>query len=332
MAEQNGPRGVGCLGVLVITFLLVVAMLGLAAYGYELQLENIHNSEEETLSEEEIEAIKNSTDPSDAFLDPDLADQWGLEFAWDDLEPIENEDHIINILLIGKDGGEGSRSDTMLLCTINTREKTLVMTSFLRDLYVEIPGWGGHNRLNAAFALNGAKLLNETIRKNFGVQVDHNIEVDFSGFQSVVAVFGGVRVDLTQKEAEYLGGGLVEGSNFLTPEQALRYVRIRKLDSDFGRTDRQRKVMLSLMGAMKDLDYEQLVELMDKVKPLVSTDMTKTDISVYMLEILPILEELEVTTQYIPAPGTYRNEVVDGKSVLVPDLAANIEILRDTLT
>lgn len=326
MAAPNGPRGVGCMGVLMALMLFAMGLLLLASYGYEL-------SPEAPTAPPATQPGETVSVPEDEIRIPEgTGGEWGMEYTWEELDPIEKPSHVFNILLIGKDGGENSRSDSMILCTVNTKARTLVMTSFLRDLYVAIPGWGGHNRLNAAYALGGRELLDKALEQNFGVRVDHNIEVDFSGFESVIAVFGGVRMELTAEEAAYLGDGLTEGSNFLTPAQALRYVRLRKIGSDFGRTERQRKLLLSLMAASKELGYEQLVALKEKLEPLVEDDMSSAQMAVYMLEILPILDELTVTTQYIPAPGAFRRETVDGKDVLVPDLKANYEILRDTLT
>ena len=123
----------------------------------------------------------------------------------------------------------------------------------------------------------------------------------------------------------------LEGSNFLTPEQALAYSRIRYLDSDFGRTNRQRNVLTSLLNSVKNMNTDQMTQLVNKILPMLTTDMTNADITGYMVKILPILPELEITTQHIPASGTYKSCYVRGMAVLVPDLAANRAILQETL-
>lgn len=253
-------------------------------------------------------------------------------------ELIEKGDHIINILLIGQDRQEGqlrTRADTMILCTINTRDKTMVLTSFLRDLYVKIPDWNGDayldNRLNVCYAYGDTGLLNKALKQNFGVQVDHNIVVDFDSFANVVDYFGGVSVYLTKEEAAYMGHGLVEGTNRLHSEQALQFVRIRKLDSDFGRTDRQRRLLQGIYNYVKDMNHTQLMKLARGVLPLVSTDMTNNELAICIGKIQDVLPELTVTSQCIPAAGTYQDVYIREMAVLLPDLDANNAILKETL-
>ena len=86
-----------------------------------------------------------------------------------------------------------------------------------------------------------------------------------------------------------------------------------------------------MLNSVKDLSYDQLVNLVNNILPMITTDMTNADITGYMMEILPVLAELEVTSQRIPADGTYRSAYVRGMAVLVPDLEANAAILRETL-
>ena len=336
--EMSKNRKLGCCGILLLLLLLVASLImGLAAYGYHNVLGKINRVDgaEETLSQAEIDAIENETDPSEE-LAGELEEHDGV--LDEDADLIEKGDHIINILLIGQDrrpGESRARSDSMVLCTIDTQQKTLVMTSFLRDLYVDIPDWKGRtyqdNRLNACYAFGGMGMLDLALEKNFGVQVDHNLEVDFSGFEEIIRIFGGVTINLTKAEANYLGGGLKEGTNFLNPEQALAYSRIRYLDSDFGRTNRQRNVLTALFNSIKTMNSDQLSKLINNILPMITTDMTNADITGYMVKLIPILPELEITTQHIPASGTYKSCYVRGMAVLVPDLEANRAILRETL-
>ena len=332
---EHRKKKVGWCGtILILLLILAFLIVSLAAYAYNNILGKINRVDgtEETLSQEQIDAIENETDPweegyeeHDGVLD-------------ENADLIAQGDHIINILLIGQDRRPGetrARSDSMILCTIDTEKKTLVMTSFLRDLYVDIPDWNGRtyqdNRLNACYAFGGMGMLDLALEKNFGIQVDHNLEVDFSGFSEIINIFGGVTVNLTKAEADYMGQGLKEGSNFLTPDQALVYSRIRYLDSDFGRTNRQRNVLTALFNSIKTMNADQLTQLINKILPMMTTDMTNGDITGYMVKLLPILPELEISTQYIPASGAYKSCYVRGMAVLVPDMEANRAILRDTL-
>ena len=292
---------------------------------------------EETISEEEIQQIVEETDPPELIAG--LEEIPPEEVIMDEpAEIIEKPDHIYNILLIGQDARPGQgrqRSDSMILCTINTEKKTLMMTSFLRDTYVDIPDFRDRtfedNRLNACYAFGGVELLNNAMELNFGIEIDHNIEVDFAGFERIVNTLGGVYIYLTQAEANVVGGGAIEGMNLLNGAQALTYSRIRKLDSDFGRTNRQRTVLLSMFDSIRRLNPDQISSLVNVLLTMVTTDMTNTDIVKYVVEFVPLLPDLQITTQHIPAVGTYTGAMVRGMSVLIPDLEANREILRETL-
>ncbi|MEE1329438.1 MAG: LCP family protein [Oscillospiraceae bacterium] len=292
---------------------------------------------EETISEEEIQQIIEETDPPELIAG--LEEIPPEEVIMDEpAEIIEKPDHIYNILLIGQDArpGEGrQRSDSMILCTINTEKKTLMMTSFLRDTYVDIPDFQDRtfedNRLNACYAFGGVELLNNAMELNFGIEIDHNIEVNFTGFERIVNTLGGVYIYLTQAEANIVGGGAIAGMNLLNGAQALRYSQIRSLDSDFGRTNRQRTVLLSMYDSIRRLNPDQISSLVNVLLTMVTTDMTNTDIVKYVVEFVPLLPDLQITTQHIPAVGTYTGAMVRGMSVLIPDLEANREILRETL-
>lgn len=323
----------------VILALILAVLIGGTVWVNSIlnRIERIDDSAE-TLSDAEIESILNETEEEDPDFTGEVIDPEEIEMGEAADVLLGEEDHIINILLIGQDArpGEGrQRSDSMILCTINTEKKTLVMTSFLRDLYVSIPDWNGKsyldNRINVTYAFGGAGMLNECLKQNFGVVVEHNIAVDFSGFEDVIDLVGGVDIELTSGEAKYVGGGTTKGMNHLNGELALNYARIRKLDSDFGRTNRQRKVLNALLEKAKSLNLTELLNLVNGIIPLISTDMSNSDITGYVMELFPMLSQLEITTQSIPAEGTYKSASVRGMSVLVPDLEANRQILQDTL-
>ena len=246
---------------------------------------------------------------------------------------------IINILLVGQDRREGeetARSDTMILCTYHRKTGDVTMTSFLRDLYVPIPGHHS-NRINAAYSEGGIALLDDTLRENFSVHIDGNIEVDFSQFSQIIDLLGGVKLELREDEAEEInketGSSLTAGTQLLNGEQALAYARIRKLDADgdFSRTNRQRKVMNALLGSYRNIKWGDLLPLMDQLLPLISTDMNYGKLVLLAMEILPKVSDARIISQRIPADGTYTDKKIDGMAVLAADLEANREILRKTL-
>ena len=246
---------------------------------------------------------------------------------------------IVNILLIGQDRREGeetARSDSMILCTYHRKTGNVTMTSFLRDLYVPIPGHH-NNRINAAYSEGGAALLDRTLRENFDLHIDGNVEVDFSQFSQIIDLLGGVQLELREDEASEInketGSGLSAGVQVLNGEQALTYARIRKLDADgdFSRTSRQRKLMNALLGSYRNIKWKDLLPLIDELLPLISTDMNYGRLVLLAMEILPKLSDAQITSQRIPADGTFTDEKIDGMAVLSADLEANRQLLRETL-
>lgn len=223
----------------------------------------------------------------------------------------------------------------MILLTINKAEKTITMTSFLRDLYVQIPGYN-NSRMNSAYAWGGMSLLNSTLETNFGVLVDGNFEVNFDGFSQVIDILGGVDIELTQNEANVINKSVTthvlgSGMQHLNGSQALAYARIRKLDSDFGRTNRQRKLLSALFEKFKNSDLDTLMSLMNEILPLLTTDLSKSEILSYAADILPMLSSMTLTSQRIPADGAYVDAYISGMAVLSADMDAARKLLQDTL-
>lgn len=336
--SKSGGRKTALIVVCVLVALVLAAVIGVAAFvnSYLDRINRVSNAQE-PLSDEEIEIILSETEEEDADFTGEALEPEDVTMP-SEAEVIETKDHVYNILLIGQDRRETTgraRSDSMILCTIDTEKKTLVMTSFLRDTYVDLPDWNGksysYNRLNVNYAFGGMGMLNEALKLNFGVVVDHNVEVDFTGFQDVIDAMGGIDIELTSGEAWVVGGNAKAGMNHLNGEQALSYARIRKLDNDFGRTNRQRKVLTVLLEKIKTMSLTELNDLANTILPLITTDMSNSDIFGYIMKFFPILPELQLSTQYIPAEGTYQFASIHGMSVLVADMDANRQILKDTL-
>lgn len=320
----------------VLALILLLLILGTAYMESLMGLIN-RDVDNSTMSAEEYEQFlqdqeTESIDPNAVVIDPNDV-TWG-----DEAELLEKDSDVINILLIGQDRrpGEGrQRSDAMILCTINKKTKTLTMTSFMRDMYVQIPGYND-NRINACYQLGGMELLNACLEKNFGVQVDGNVEVDFNGFMEVIDLMGGVDINLTAAEANHLNGNhgysLHEGMNHLDGAQALNYSRIRYIgNSDFGRTNRQRMVISALVESCRNMSLSQLNGLVKSVLPMVTTDLSNSEIVNYTLSLFPMLTDLTINSQRIPADNTYQDATVRGMSVLVPDLAPNRELLASCM-
>lgn len=256
-------------------------------------------------------------------------------------DQVLHDDNVINILLVGQDKRPGQgrqRSDSMILCSFNRKTGTVSMISFLRDTYVYIPGWGSE-KLNAAYAHGGFKCLFETLQVNFGVSVDAGVEVDFSGFEKIIDRLGGVTIDITQKESDYIktNWGLVvpAGQNRLNGKQALYYSRIRKLEGgDAMRTQRQRKVLMSLMNEYKNQPLDEMLDVLYEILPMLTVTMTDSELIGYARQLFPMLANADVVNQQIPIAGTFTDKTVGTVTAtkVIDDMDANRQLLKNLLT
>jgi len=260
----------------------------------------------------------------------------------------ENEltrgDGITNILLIGSDtrvtDTSGSRSDTTILLSVDTKSKQLKLASFLRDSYIEIPE-SGFNKLNAAFSQGGSQLLMDTLEYNFKVDIDYYVAIDFEAFKDVVDRLGGIDVEITDNEARYINShdhmtsvereafpnAISGGMNHFTGAQALWYCRIRYLDSDFNRTERQRKTLNAALQKAKGKSIPELLDLAKFGASLVTTDITKQKINSYTRQALSFLK-YDIVGIQIPADGTWENVSTHAGDSLGMDIEANTEKLN----
>lgn len=334
--KKTGKRTALTVLCVILALVLVGAFMVCVYIDRMLGLIQRQPAQQETLSSNQIQDIENQTDPIDSDFTGPAIDPTDVTWSTNPVEVIEQE-HVLNILLIGQDRRPGQgrqRSDAMILCSINTETKTLTLTSFLRDLYVQIPGYQD-NRLNAPYALGGMELLKRTLKHNFGVSVDGCLEVDFSQFERIIDLMGGVDIELTSAEADHLnrgyGFGLKAGINHLNGQQALAYSRIRAIGTDFGRTNRQRTVLAALVEQSRNISLKQMNSLLEGILGLITTDMSNGQIMKLALESFPMLTDLKVKTQYIPAEGTYQFASIRGMSVIVADMEANRQLLANTI-
>ena len=259
---------------------------------------------------------------------------------------------IRNVLLIGTDSRdplkERGRSDTMLLLTFNDATHEVCLTSFLRDAYVQIPN-RGPDKLNAAYSYGGPELLMDTLEMNFDISVDDYICVSFTGFAGIIDSFGGVKLSVSDEEAQAINTILQSevntlmgddpnadllpsgGTFFLTGKQALAYARIRYVgNADFERTARQRELMEQLSESAKSRALESIPRLISKPELHVTTNMTKGQM--YLLSLRFPLTAVYTTRQtQIPLDGSWTPAYIDGAAVLQVDTEANRRTLKETV-
>lgn len=262
--------------------------------------------------------------------------------------------YVKSVLIIGTDGrsdDEQGRSDSMILLSINSRKNEIILTSFMRDCYVNIQGYG-MDKLNASYSYGGAELLMDTIESNFMIEIDDYITVNFISFAGIIDAVGGIDVDVSDEEAQeinnilfsevnqlmgddqwadFLEGG---GKVHLNGKQALSYARIRYVgNSDFERTSRQREVFKKLIP--KAINPIAIGRIAKSVIPKVNTNMSS--MGMYLLSLrLPTAIRYDVKQLQIPADNTFCPEDIwfdDGsvQSVLQVDFNANYNIISEEI-
>ena len=230
------------------------------------------------------------------------------------------------------------RSDTMILFSVDKKNKQIKLTSFLRDSYVCIPSTGNWRKLNAACSAGGAQLVIDTIEYNFKVKIDSYVLVDFEVFTKLIDLMGGLTVkDVTAEEARYLREKVKivyakEGTNKFSGAAALWYCRIRYLDDDFHRTQRQRKVISAIINQAKSMNPLELVKIVEKVLPMITTDIGRNDMLSLGLNAVAKYSRYDIVQHQIPAKGTWSNVSVPGVGdALKMDIDENARLLKQFL-
>lgn len=265
---------------------------------------------------------------------------------------ISDED-VMNILLIGEDirdteGNDRGNTDVMMVISINNKNKTITMTSLMRDMYVYMSQYNNSGRLNAAYWHGGAEYLEEVIEDYFGIEIDRYVKVNFRQFIDIVETVGGLDLTVAGNEAKAMDAPLGEQNKYLNYEkgtdyidkslydsddqkidmhlngnQSLAYARIRyNCGDDYGRTQRQRIVIKEIISKSKKLSFLELDKLIKKVFPEVQTDITDGEIASLLLSAFDYMN-YDIQELRIPADGYYTDEVIYSMQVLSPNFQAN---------
>ncbi len=265
-----------------------------------------------------------------------------------------NGNGITNIMLLGIDGNSyTSRSDVNMILSINDNTKTIKLVSLLRDTYVSLPGRDKNgdgrddwNKLNAAYRFGGFSLQSAMLEQNFRLKIDQFIAVNFEAFPKVVDIMGGVDIELTKAELSqvpkagvkaepgapnfaslsYLGKA---GTYHLDGYQALQYARIRHLDNDFKRTQRQRIVVEQLMEKAKTMSFAGLTGVVTSVLPHIYTNMSTDELMSYAASSLKY-KNYSIEIQYhVPQPKQYAYKTINASDfVVLTDPKASVTALH----
>lgn len=343
--------------VLVLAFVLAAILLlgaiGLFYYHSKIQLLQYDDGTLETqgtIDENDEELLAES-----AAMEQQTAGLEEKEIVEAEGEIFGDED-VFNVLLIGtdertKDFSDNARGDTCMLLSINKETMAVKLVSFERGMGVPIlSGYyeGQYDWLTHTFRYGGADLMMREIRECFKIDVDRYVRVNIYTFMQLVDSVGGVDIDLTQEEADYInhpegtyGAGHIKemnvadqvqevtvGVNHLNGATAMLYARCRYIDNDWHRVERQRNVIQAAINQTKELSLLELNSLLDEVLPLVQTNLTEEEITSLLL-LAPKYQGVTLDQMTLPAEGTYGSMVgMGGRSMFAPDFNQNAQILR----
>ncbi len=242
---------------------------------------------------------------------------------------------VYNILLMGIDTlntEASSRSDAMILLSIDTKNGKLKLSSFLRDSYVSIPGYG-KAKLNASCVYGGPQLVCDTIESNFGIRIDDYAKIGYDMFIKIIDAVGGVTIpEIDEAEAKALAKEKFvtePGFNIhVNGTQALAYCRIRKGQSDFYRTGRQREVISLVLKKLPSADPKILTETAKEIASQIECSIAKEDFISLLLKALPCMLS-DIEQMHIPADDTWYNDTKNYQSVLILDFEKNKELLKE---
>lgn len=295
--------------------------------------------------QEDIENTVNDT--IDVEL-PNNPDEIPVEDQTKDViyEEEQKEDEIINILLSGVDTRSydlNSRSDTIILASYNKTQHTVKLVSFMRDSWVYLPerGW---SRINAATVYGGTGLLINTINYNFDLDIQNYVQVKFDDFRKIIDIIGGIDVELTQQEINYINRKLHsddrDWSNDITAEpglvhlngaQALWHCRNRSIgNSDYTRTERQREVIGIIIDKILSMSLGEVSSIVFELRNYVNTNIPMQTILELGYDAM-IAGNIEVESSRVPFDGEFWSANKNGASVLELDIDANTALLHEFL-
>jgi LCP family protein required for cell wall assembly len=256
----------------------------------------------------------------------------------------------VNIVLLGLDrrpnDNEGTRSDSMLLLSVDQDSKTANMLSIPRDLWIKIPGHG-NNRVNTAYFFGdqdhpgkgGPPLVKQAIQENFGIRVDYFVEIDFNGFRTIIDAIGGITLDVKKPlvDSEYPTEDygikriyIPAGLQHMDGQTALEYARSRHSDSDLGRNQRQQDVLLAVREQGINLGLLTNNKLQTALQGAIKTDLTPGDM--FSLGQIAVGMKRDAIRQFSIDANVTHNARIDGNDVLVADPNGLNQILHDFQT
>ncbi|NLX83291.1 MAG: hypothetical protein GXZ04_05695 [Clostridiales bacterium] len=265
-------------------------------------------AEAPNLTDEELAAIDLAL--QDENKDVPVQEGFRIQVSPDDLSVTEGlDENWMNILLLGTDTGSiqlnYGRTDTMIILSVNKVTGKMKLASLVRDMKVDLPIYNRPAKINAANAYGGPLLAVKTVNETFGLNIRHYVSINFKGFKNVIDQLGGVELLLNGSESKIVGVRHLDEPQLLNGEQALEYVRIRMLDNNFGRNERQRKLLNSLFNKiLKGSNMQQAMEALTEAIQHMATNLSINDLLSLVIPVFTGMEQMD--TIGFPAEGDYR--------------------------
>lgn len=219
------------------------------------------------------------------------------EIAPEVIEQVKKR-NVVNIALFGADNSVGvestseERSDVMKIVSLDFDNKKIKITSLERDVVVYIPGdYQEYGHFNWAYWFGGPELAVKTINYNLDLDITQYVTLNFRAVTELIDMIGGVDISLTKAEATYFVDGHIDhnavpGVNHMDGKVALSYARLREIDSNFNRMERQNNVIRAVIGKLKTKSVTELMDLVKAMMPYITTNLSTSDIKDYMVSLL----------------------------------------------
>ena len=341
-----------------ISLLGVAVIIMSCAYGafvhYYSKMNIISDGEQdfEYVSDAEIRQGEDIDTETMSEADLKKLEEIGQSYTPGEIDYDYNSADVTNIIILGTDSRKKGRyrtnSDAMVLVSINKTTKKIFISSFLRDILVDVPKGGNHkqagkSKLNSAYGYGGSKLMFQTYQKNFGIKIDKFVHMDFFNFVNIVNSLGGLDMYLRADEIKVMNEVYIfemnklygtshrldwlpekSGNYHLNGKQALAYTRVRYVGGDFQRTERQRKVIEEVLKKVKKMSAKKLNSFVERCLHYVTTNLDQTEIMSIIVSTPEYLDYDRVNVR-IPIDKTYHSSKLQGAYVLVVDLQKNAD-------
>ncbi len=274
-------------------------------------------------------------DPQAPTVNEDLAEE-SLETP--ENHSVSKDEGWTHYLLMGIDGTSYSgHSDAMIVMSVNDEEQRVVLASIPRDTFVYVEG-KGFGKLNSAYHDGGAELAIQTFEENFDIDIANYFVVNFDSLPQIVDLVGGVTLTLTDAEAEHMweqygAWGVTGGTHLLNGDEVLAYCRVRKIDSDYKRNDRQFNALMAIYDKVKDMSYDKYIELAGIAYENMYSDMTIGNMLFFAKDVMDILNVSELEhIKLVDTENSHAGTVSGyGSIVMVDDLTQVATRFRENL-